>query len=140
MSHRTPMLLFTCPVAAVLFCGVAEAAEIYRCSDSQGAVTFSDRSCSGATQQRIRLEAMPIVGWERVETPPRSPRDKVKVEASQADSGSDGSLQSEKECARSRRMIDSLNSRMRAGYTLKAGERLRERLREVESFRFRNCR
>lgn len=141
MSYRPPILLFAFPIAACAFCGCAEAAEIYRCSDSQGAVTFSDRGCGGVSQQRIRLEVMPVVGWERVEAPPpQSPGGKMKAVARQADSGGDDTQEGEKRCAGNRRMIDRLNSRMRAGYTLEAGERLRERLRELESFRFRNCR
>jgi hypothetical protein len=139
MSYRIPIFLCAFPVAAFSSCGVVEAAEIYRCSDSRGAVTFSDRSC-GAAQQRIRLEVMPIVGWERVDPSPRTAGAKVKAVARQAESGSDESRNRAQECAGNRRMIDRINSTMRAGYTPKAGERLRERLRELEEFRFRNCR
>lgn len=116
----------------------AHATEIYRCVSADGAISFSDRSCRQVAQQKITLEPMPIVGWEKVEAVPR--RKKPGRHKSTRQNDANKVADNTSKCDRTRRQIEKINSKLRAGYTLKAGERLNERLRELERFRFRNCR
>ena len=111
---------------------------MYRCVNASGAVSFSDRSCKQDDQQKITVEPMPIVGWEKVEAVPhkKSSRRQKRTRQSDANKLADNTSK----CDKTRRQIEKINSKLRAGYTLKAGERLNERLRELERFRFRSCR
>ena len=116
----------------------AHATEIYRCVSDNGAISFSDRTCQWSNQQKITVEPMPIVGWEKVEAVARkkSSRRQKRTKLSGANKLADNTSK----CDKTRRQIEKINSKLRAGYTLKAGERLNERLRELERYRFRNCR
>jgi hypothetical protein len=138
MSSHTPVFILPLLFSAFAVHKPAHATEIYRCVSDSGAISFSDRSCRHAAQQKITVEPMPIVGWEKVEPVARkkSSRRQKRTRRSDANKLADNTSK----CDKTRRQIEKINSKLRAGYTLKAGERLNERLRELERFRFRNCR
>ncbi len=138
MSSHTPVFILTLLYFTLAAYSSACATEMYRCVNASGAVSFSDRSCRQEDQQKITVEPMPIVGWEKVEAVPRkkSSRRQKRIRQSDANKLADNTSK----CDKTRRQIEKINNKLRAGYTLKAGERLNERLRELERFRFRNCR
>lgn len=138
MSSRTPVYVSTLFISTLVACCPATAAEIYRCVNASGAILYSDRSCREDAQQKISVEPMPIVGWEKVEAPRRRKNPDRRKSTGHGDAHKLADYTSE--CHTTRRGIEKINSKLRAGYTLKTGERLKERLRELESFRFRNCR
>ena len=138
MSSPTPAFILTLFFSTLAADRPADATEIFSCVSATGAVSFSDRACQQDAQQKITIEPMPIVGWERVEAVPRkkSSRRQKRTRKSDANKLADNTSK----CHNTRSRIEKINSSLRAGYTLKAGERLKEKLRELESFRFRNCR
>jgi len=138
MSSHTPVFILTLLYFTLAAYSSACATEMYRCVNASGAVSFSDRSCRQDNQQKISVEPMPIVGWEKVESVPRKKSSRRQKRTHKADTRKLADNTSK--CDKTRRQIEKINSKLRAGYTLKAGERLNERLRELERYRFRNCR
>ena len=138
MPSFTPVVIITLALSSFAAFKPACATEMYRCVNASGAVSFSDRSCRQDDQRKITVEPMPIVGWDKVESVPRKRSSSRRKRNRQADTHKLADNTSK--CHKTRSRIEKINSKLRAGYTLKAGERLNERLRELERFRFRNCR
>jgi len=138
MSSHTPAFILTLLFSAIAVHRPVHATEIYRCVSDSGAISFSDRTCQWSNQQKITVEPMPIVGWEKVEAVPRKKSSRRQKRTRQSDANKLADNTSK--CQKTRRQIEKINNKLRAGYTLKAGEHLNERLRELERFRFRNCR
>ncbi len=138
MSSLTAVVFITLALLPFTAFKPACATGIYRCVSDTGAVSFSDRSCQQVAQQRIKVEPMPIVGWDKVEPVPRKKNSRRHNRTRQTDANKLADNTSK--CHKTRSRIEKINNKLRAGYTLKAGERLKENLRELESFRFRNCR
>ncbi len=138
MSSHHPVFMLTLLFSALAAHKPAHATEIYRCVSESGAISFSDRFCQQVAQQKITVEPMPIVGWEKVEAVPYKKRSRRKKPGRNSDAAK--LAKNTSKCDKTRSQIEKINSKLRAGYTLKAGERLNERLRELERFRFRNCR
>lgn len=113
--------------------------QIYRC-EVAGVATFSDRPCgTGANPYDLELsrisilEAVPASSRPGKATPdrPSAPRravipkrSDVAAKAAQAEA-----------CRRLQQSLRKIASRMRAGYTAKAGERLQTQRRELEAKR-----
>jgi len=138
MSSHTAVFIFPLLFSVLAVHKPAHAAEIYRCVSDTGAISFSDRSCRQVAQQKITVEPMPIVGWEKVDAVPRRKSSRRQKRTRQSDEKKLADNTSK--CDKTKRRIEKINSKLRAGYTLKAGERLNDSLRELERFRFRNCR
>lgn len=138
MSSHAPVFILTLLLVASTAHKPAHTTEIYRCVSDDGAISFSDRSCRQVSQQKITVEPMPIVGWEKVEAVPYKKRSRRKKPGRSSKAAK--LAKNTSKCDKTRAQIEKINSKLRAGYTIKAGERLNERLRELERFRFRNCR
>ena len=138
MSSHPAVFILTLLFFAFAAHKPAHATEIYRCVSVNGAISFSDRICRQDDQQKITIEPMPIVGWEKVEAVPYRKRSRRKKPGRNSDA--DKLAKNTSKCVKTRAQIEKINSKLRAGYTLKAGERLNDRLRELERYRFRNCR
>jgi hypothetical protein len=138
MSSHAPVFILTLLLVASTANKPAHTTEIYRCVSDDGAISFSDRICQQVAQQKITVEPMPIVGWEKVEAVPYKKRSRRKKPGRNSDAAK--LAKNTSKCVKTRAQIEKINSKLRAGYTIKAGERLNERLRELERFRFRNCR
>jgi len=138
MSLFTPFIIIILSLSALTVFRSVHATEVYRCVYANGAVSFSDSPCRQDVQQKITVEPMPIVGWEKVEQPRYKKSSGRRKRSQQLDSNKLADNTSA--CRKTRSRIEKINSRLRAGYTLKAGERLKENLRELENFRFRSCR
>ncbi|MEA3304045.1 MAG: hypothetical protein U9Q75_12310 [Pseudomonadota bacterium] len=138
MSSQAPVFILTLLIVASTAHKPAHTTEIYRCVSDDGAISFSDRSCRQVSQQKITVEPMPIVGWEKVEAVPYKKRSRRKKPGRSSKAAK--LAKNTSKCDKTRAQIEKINSKLRAGYTIKAGERLNERLRELERFRFRNCR
>jgi hypothetical protein len=138
MSSQIPVFILTLLLCASTVHKPAYATEIYRCISDSGAISFSDRACRQVVQQKITVEPMPIVGWEKVEAVPYRKRSRRKKPGRTREAAK--LAKNTSKCVKTRAQIEKINSKLRAGYTLKAGERLNDRLRELERYRFRNCR
>lgn len=107
---------------------------IYRCH-SGGATTFSDRPCDAAAE--IYQSATPVNSYEAPKSvsPARggtAARPRVDTRFDR-ESASRAKLQ--EKCRRIQQSLRDLRSKMRAGYTAREGERLRERQTTLEEQR-----
>jgi hypothetical protein len=126
---------------AVLFFFVeTRAGTIYRC-ELDGAVTFSDRPC-GSDAKKYEPDASRVSEFKPVparfassvhtKSPPRQRRTEPGIAAAQAKHA--------EECRRIHDSLRAIRAKMRAGYTAKEGERLKERQQKLNvSRRMKHC-
>ena len=120
-SAAVVLLLLASPVLAG---GVP--ATIYRCEIGES-ITFSDRPCD-AGAQRYEPDTSRITTYAPPPAAPIRPAPRAQPHAARKN-GSIAAAQAKHaaECARLRTKLDELHSKMRAGYGVREGERLRER-------------
>jgi hypothetical protein len=118
----------------------ADTARVFRCS-VDGRVTFSDRPCPNADVAEI------AVSTANSYTPPESPRTRTAVPKREpAPARTDDSIAAERarakqHCERLRFQLDSLQEKLRSGYTAKEDRKLHERQRQLqERMRIERCR
>ena len=134
-----------CPFAAIsaaaIIAGQALAASaqasggtVYRCT-SQGVTVFSDRPCEPAAKpyepdtSRISTYSPPPVSRSVTTTkPPRAPVTPRRA-------GGDDQARHAATCERLRNSLKQVAAKMRAGYSAKQGEQLRERKARLEQQR-----
>lgn len=114
----------------------ADAPVMYRWTDAEGVVHFSDQPPPDQSPQVVapdltRLNSMPAPppGSSEFRSSP-APRKKRRKHRVNKDA---------ERCQAVLERIDTLNSRMRAGYDAKKGERMRDQLREYKKDRLRLC-
>jgi hypothetical protein len=133
-------LAFSYLVAHAAPAGAPTPATIYRC-EIGGIITFSDRPCDTGAQlyepdtSRVSTYSAPAASsgnerpTARIEPPRRRSPSIAEAQAKQAE-----------ECARLRSDLKEIRSKMRAGYRVKEGERLRERQSRLQArLRARRC-
>lgn len=108
---------------------------IYKCADG-GPVVFADRPCGPEAETR-RMSPADINTYEAPSVPPRRPigRRHSRVLASSAGRASADPIENTI-CERITAELERLQSRMRAGYRAREGERLRERQRRLKERRY----
>jgi hypothetical protein len=119
------------------------ASAIYRC-EKEGVVTFSDRPCDAAARQyapdasRISTYDAPVVQASETRRKQKKPR---KPQGSARGSAVNSQAQRAAACDRIRNALKDIRARMRAGYSAKEGERLREREQTLQArWRTDKCR
>jgi len=123
-------------------CG-AVSAQVYRCTDGLGAVSYQDTPC-GKTQQLVVVpggdKPAPKVGLRKAEKAwlrELQKRSRVKpkpVKRKTADRKSQ-----DKTCWSKRQRLDEVRARLRRGYKASQGEALRRKRRAYEDYLFRYC-
>ncbi|HKE95823.1 MAG TPA: hypothetical protein VKB34_16015 [Povalibacter sp.] len=125
-------------LAVTLLASQARAAEspthtIYRCETAQG-ITFADRPCGPNSQPYAPdLRGVSVIAT----TPPATvsiTRDPPAARATRQGSSSAATTKADV-CLRLAQSLHKIASTMRAGYSAKQGERLRERKQELEDKR-----
>jgi hypothetical protein len=107
---------------------------IYRCNSDNG-VTFSDRPCAAAAE--VYASATPLNTFEppKVEPRPRPAATNRPREAAGFDGQRNDQAKLAEKCQRIQQSLRDIRSKMRAGYTAREGERLRERQAKLEEQR-----
>lgn len=99
---------------------------VYRWQDADGRVHFSDRPRPGAElipPEALQPQVMPAI--EVAPSPPPQPQPRRSAAPSAREARAD-------QCRRVEEGILALNARLRAGYRLAEGERLKDRLRSLK--------
>jgi hypothetical protein len=125
------------------------AADVYRCTGSDGETMFSQSPCGGSGVASV-IHPAPSAGaasglraaeldWlarrERERERARAGERRAKPSARAADSNAD-----RRDCERRRMALDDINARLRRGYRPAQGERLKQRRRMLEQYIDRVCR
>jgi hypothetical protein len=109
----------------------ADAVSIYKC-EVGGVLTFSDRPCS----PQAELHELDGTAVNTYDAPPVAPSKSKPRSAARKTISSRADAQPDKRtevCARVGRSMKEVRSKMRAGYSAKEGERLRERLAKLKA-------
>jgi hypothetical protein len=120
---------------------VAAAATIYRCKSADGLV-FSDRPC-GADAAVHETAGSPVTVYDALPISKRAsaPQSKVKTAARSAGKGATAAARHQATCARLDQSLRELRTRLRTGYGVKEGERLKARQHQLaERRRTEKCR
>jgi hypothetical protein len=134
----TPLLSFTIAKGAAAI----EARVIYRCTPGSVA-TFSDKPCGSDARAYQPGESRPVLYTStesaaveaKVEHPPARKKNRQKPTDANAKS------RIANECRRLNEALRSVRQKMRSGYTVDAGERLKQRKVQIErQRRERRCR
>ena len=136
MQVRLPQRFVAVPAIALIasfHVAVALAASpIYRCELS-GVTTFSDRPCATDASEYVPDDQR--VSTVKVEGTPgpmqARPATRSKGRAPGSDSIAADQLKLKEVCARIDRSLGEIRSKMRAGYEVKEGERLKQRQRKL---------
>jgi hypothetical protein len=108
---------------------------IYRCN-SGDAVTFSDRPCDAAAEVYAATTPLNTSEPPKAESRPRTaaPTRPARAVARSGGQRNEQASLAEK-CQRIQQSLRDIRSKMRAGYTVKEGERLRERRARLDQQR-----
>ena len=141
-SWLTRALLLTLSATALV--AVARAAEVYRCVTPAGGVEFRQDPCpKEATSTRLEIKDR-HTGWippqpEESDSsepePPRRPETDETVDRAAA-----ARERREERCWTKRQQLDEVNWKLRRGYTVTQGERLRRQRSKYEDYLRRYCR
>jgi hypothetical protein len=121
---------------AVLFFLVETRADtIYRC-ELDGAITFADRPCGvdakkyePDTTRVSEFKSVPVSHESSVHIQSRPPHSRVSPSIAESQTAH------AEECRRIHDSLSAVRSKMRAGYTAKEGERLKEREQKLNASR-----
>lgn len=122
-----------------VLCG-AVSAQVYRCTDGLGAVSYQDTPC-GKAQQVVMVggdKPAPKAGLRKAEKAwlrelqKRSRAKPVKRKTANRKS-------QDKACWSKRQKLDEVRARLRRGYKASQGEALRRKRRAYEDYLFRYC-
>lgn len=134
-----------CAGALELLSAVAGAETIYRC-ESAGGLVFSDRPCAAnaeihkAGDGRVTLYDAPPIS-ERASEPPRKPAKTARSAQKSAAAHAKHLAKHQATCARLNQSLREVQTRLRTGYGVKDGERLKTRQRQLaERRRTEKCR
>lgn len=120
----------------VMIAALAEQAPVmYRWTDPDGVVHFSDQPPLDQTAEVVEPDATRLISVPPPATksdvyrPTRAPRRQRRAPPDKAP----------ERCQTALQRIDTMNARMRAGYSAQQGERMREQLREYKKDRLKWC-
>ena len=122
-------------VAAMVSALAGETPVMYRWTDADGVIHFSDRPPPDQSAQIVKPDPTLLIGVPptpkagKYQAPP--PRRKQR--------GKTADKKDAERCQTTLERINTLNSRMRAGYNAKQGERMRDQLREYKKDRLKWC-
>lgn len=112
-----------------------ESPVMYRWTGADGVIHFSDRPPPDQSAQIVKPDPTLLIGVpptpkarEYQAPPPRRKQRRKPADGKNAE-----------RCHKVLERIDTLNSRMRAGYNAKQGERMRDQLREYKKDRLKWC-
>ncbi|MET0534610.1 MAG: DUF4124 domain-containing protein [Steroidobacter sp.] len=136
MNTAVPMI---CASALVLLTTVAEAA-IYRC-DSAGGIVYSDRPCAvDATVHENDNSRVTVYEAPSISTRASEPRPKAKAAEKAALKNAAAYAKHRASCAKLEQSLREVRSKLRTGYGVKEGERLKARQRQLaERRRTQRC-
>jgi hypothetical protein len=136
MQGRYLTVVFLCAFSSLV------SAQVYRCTDNLGAVSFQDAPCDSAQQTVLRqVESQaPATGlragekaWlKRLQKRPKPKRQKSTRSTSSAQ-------RQDRRCWKKRRQLDEVRARLRRGYKPAQGDALRRKRRAYEDYLFRYC-
>ena len=113
--------------------------QIYRC-ELNGVLTFSDKACGG-TIEVYKMEFDNAEQGKASEGSPGKARSAAAPPPARTVADSKQTVSHRQECERMDESVRRIRSQMRAGYDAKEGDRLRERLAQVqERRRAQKCR
>jgi Domain of unknown function (DUF4124) len=118
-----------CLTLAAWSVAASSASAIYRC-EAEGVITFSDRPCDTSARQyepdasRISTYDAPDVQASAAHRKQKKPR---KPQGPARGSGVNSRAKRAAACDKIRNALKDIRARMRAGYSAREGERLRER-------------
>ena len=116
------------------------AAEIYQCTDEAGGVEYRQTPCIRGTEKSLTVEPQ-TVPWAKVESPRVSDSGSSGKKARRKRFSGTGSGEvSEKQCWKKAQQLERVQWQLRKGYKPSRGEKLRQKRRELESFRREFCR
>ena len=123
---------------ALLLLGNATTAAVYRCTGFNGEPLFSDAPCM-ADGSASAYSALSVSGPGRpVQATAGSVQSRPVARA--RSSRSRRTAKPERRCEDIARQLDGIQGRLRAGYRVREGERLKKRRRVLEQEHFRKCR
>jgi hypothetical protein len=121
--------------------GGEAAARVYRCT-VDGRLTFSDRPCPNASDA-TEIEVSAVNSYSAPE-PARTrsaPEKRAPPQNRNNESIAAEQSRAKQQCARLRLQLDSLEEKLRSGYTAKEDRKLHERQRQLqERMRIERCR
>ena len=138
MQHQARIIL----IGTLLLAGSA-AAQVYRCNDSSGGVTFQDVPCNGGSLVAVKpVQAAPQgiraseKRWlrQREQQARRKSRTAVQRGTTQRQA-----RQQEQRCWKKEQQLDKVRARLRRGYKPAQGEKLRRQRRSYEDYLSRYC-
>lgn len=138
----TPLLLIITSAIAqptMVFAGSGFPSAVYRCVVEQ-VVTFSDRPCDAEAKHYIPESEW--VSTVEVSKPPTTPRRVPGRQGARAQTSSIAAAQAKhkEECTRMEEALREVRSKLRAGYDVKQGERLKARDRKLNAdLRSKRC-
>lgn len=136
-----PLAIFTSAIAQPTMVDASPGfpSAVYRCVVEQ-VVTFSDRPCD-AEAKRYTPESE-WVSTVEVSKPPTTPRRVPTRQVARAQTSSIAAAQAKhkEECARMEEALREVRSKLRAGYDVKQGQRLKARDRKLNAdLRSKRC-
>ena len=116
----------------------ADSPTIYRCAVN-GAVVFADHPCDRAPSKVVELSPVnsyhaPAVAKSTHKTEARHPKGRARLRRTD-DSIALEQLRAERQCRRWAEQLADIAEKMRTGYTIPEGERLKARQRRLEARR-----
>ena len=138
MQHQASISL----ICTLLLAGSA-GAQVYRCTDSSGRVTFQDVPCSGGSLLVLEpVQAAPqgIRASERRWLRQREQQARRKNRAAPQRGASERQArQQQQRCWKKEQQLDKVRARLRRGYKPAQGEKLRRQRRSYEDYLSRYC-
>jgi hypothetical protein len=121
--------------AAILWMGTVQAADhssipIYRCTQN-GTTVYSDIACAGLADA-AKIDVRVANGYTPAATPVER---KAAVRSSKVavrDNSANLAEAQRKQCQSMKRSLDQIHSKMRSGYRVREGERLRDRESQLD--------
>ncbi len=124
-------------IAAVLWLGTAQAADhrpvaVYRCTQN-GTVVYSDTACAGLNDA-TRVDVRVANGYTPVSKPvePKHEISASKKVAAVRDKSAELAEKHRKQCQSMKRSLDQIHAKMRSGYRVREGERMRDRETQLD--------
>lgn len=130
-------------VMVLVLCSGESLAQVYRCTNSLGAVSYQDSPCD-TEQQRVmpKLQAPVSSGLrpaEKAWLKQLQRRPKPKPARSTSGSAAGDKKRQEKACWKKQKQLDAVRAKLRRGYKPAQGESLRRKRRTYEEYLFRYC-
>ncbi|VAX06568.1 hypothetical protein MNBD_GAMMA26-271 [hydrothermal vent metagenome] len=119
----------------------AVAETVFRCVATDGSIEFSQRPCGAGMQNEEIIIENQLVGWEapKVENKKRASK-RPRKKRSTAKTSHQAKIKQDKDCWKKKQQIETVQHRLRRGYTAKQGMELRRKRRTYEAYMAKFCR